>query len=187
MPDTPDVNEAADLLAELQRIRHSTRQSVLTNNWSMFLLWGAIFLGSVVAIATGIEAMSYYWVVVAPLGALASFSLGASSHQGVSATTKSWPFVVTVILMFVGTFGSFFVFDGTLAILVWWLVLVAGFSVFALLDGQYQLLAALALLAGWGIGLFALIESEDVLYFVLAGTFGGVLLGAGAGLRMVRR
>ena len=187
MTDQPPVSEAAELLAELQRIRHATRQSVLTSNWSMFLMWGAIFLGSVVAIATGIEAMSYYWAVVAPLGALASFSLGANSEQGVSATAKSWPFIVTVVLMFIGTFGSFFVFEGTLAMLVWWLVLVAGFSVFALLDGQYQLLTALALLAAWGIGFFALIESEEVLYFVLAGTFGGVLLGAGAGLRMMRR
>ena len=187
MTDDTHIAEAAELLAELQRIRHSTRQTVLTNNWSMFLLWGAIFLGSVVAFATGIDAMAYYWAIVAPLGAVASFSLGARSEQGVSASTKSWPYMVTVVLMFVGTFGSSVVLDGKLGVLVWWLILVAGFTTFALLDGQHQLLAALALLAGWGIGFFALIESEEVLYYVLAGTFGGVLLGAGTGLRMVRR
>ncbi len=181
------ASEAEALLAELDRIRVSTRHSMLTANWAMLLMWGAIFLGSVVAFVSANETLSFYWIVAAPLGAIASFALGAKADQGASSGHPMWPYVVVVVFMFTGTFGSFFVFEERLAVLVWWLVLVAGFGVIATLDGQRQLLATLALLAGWGVAVYALIDEPGPLYSALAGTFGGVLLGAGAGLRMVRR
>ncbi len=187
MTDDNLATEAEDLLAELQRIRHSTRQTMLTTSWAMFLLWGVIFLGSVLAFSSSVEAMSLYWVLAAPIGAVASFALGARHDKVAGSSASVWPYVVTAAVMFVGTFGSFFVFDGGLAVLVWWLFLVAGFATFALLDRQRELLVALAFLTIWGVVAFLFIESEATLYHVLAGTFGGLLLGAGAGLRMVRR
>lgn len=185
--DDADGTEAEHLLSELGRLRRQTRTSVLTANWWMLLMWGAIFLLSVPALVSGIEVLDLYWVVAAPIGGVASFVVGTRLDREVSTGGPAWPYLLTAGCMFVAGFGVWFVLSGATAILVWWLALVSGFGSFAVLDRQRLLVAALACLAVWGVGVYLLLGDERSLYVALASTFGGLLVGSGIGLWMVRR
>lgn len=182
-----DPTEVEHLLSELGRIRQQTRKSVLTANWWMFLMWGAIFLGSVPALASSSEGLSLYWVVAGPAGGIASFAVGSRQDREVSTGQPVWPYLLTAVFMFTVGFGVWFVLADEIAILVWWLALVAGFGSFAALDGQRLLVAALAFVAAWGVGMYLILPDELSLYVALASTAGSLLIGTGVGLWMVRR
>ncbi|NND85673.1 MAG: hypothetical protein HKN46_11045 [Acidimicrobiia bacterium] len=182
-----DPAEAEHLLAEMGRLRQQTQKSVLTANWWMLLMWGAIFLLSVPALVSSSDALSMYWVVAGPAGGIASFAVGTRRDREVSTGGSVWPYLVTAVLMFTIGFGVWFVLADAIAILVWWLALVAGFGSFAALDGQRLLVAALAFIAAWGVGMYFMLPDDVTLYVALASTAGSVLVGTGVGLWMVRR
>lgn len=182
-----DPAEAEHLLSEMGRLRQQTQNSILTANWWMLLMWGAIFLLSVPAVISGSEALSFYWIVAGPAGGVASFAVGSRIDREVSTGGAIWPYLLTAIFMFGVGFGVWFVLEDAIAILVWWLALVAGFGSFAALDRQRLLVAALAFIAAWGAGMYFMLESDLALYVALASTAGGLLVGTGVGLWMVRR
>lgn len=182
-----DPTEAEHLLSELGRLRQQTRTSVLTANWWMLLMWGAIFLLSVPALLSSSEALSFYWIVAGPVGGLASFVVGSRIDREVSTGNPIWPYLVTAAFMFTVGFGVWSVLDGAAAILIWWLALVIGFGSFAALDRQRMLVAALAFVAAWGVGMYFILPDEGTLYVALSSTAGSLLVGTGTGLWMVRR
>jgi hypothetical protein len=179
-----EAEELEQRLAEVRRLQASARRSMLTEGWMIEVLWGVIFLVSVPAAFLLDGNLMWFWTIAGFIGGVASFTLGLRAE--VQPNTPAWPYLVVAAAMFVGAFGSFYVFQERMAILAWWAVLLSGFIVFALLDGQRALAIGLIVMIVWGVVTFGVIDDVGTLYAVLATSLGAAYLGAGAAFRTVR-
>ncbi len=182
--DTRGAEELTERLAEIRRLQATTRRSLLTEGWQALLLWGALFLASVPAAYWLDGNTMWYWIVGGAVGGATSWIMG--SRAEVHPDSSARPYLAVAVVMFVGAFGSFQVFEGRQAILSWWAVLLIGFILFSLLDGQRALAVAMVVMVIWGIVIYGVIEDEGALYAVLASGLGAALVGAGAAFRTVR-
>ncbi len=128
--------------------------------------------------------LRWFWTIAGVVGGVASYAMGVRAE--VQPNTPAWPYLVVAGIMFAGAFGAFYVFEERMAILVWWAVLLAGFIVFALLDGQRALAIGLVAMIVWGVVSYGVIDDVGTLYAVLATSLGASYLGAGAAFRTVR-
>lgn len=179
-----EAEELEQRLAEVRRLQVVARRSVLTEGWLALIIWGIIFLASVPAAFLLDGNLMVFWLVAGLIGGVASFTMGVRAE--VQPNRTPLPYVVTAVLMFVGAFGAFSVFEERIAAFVWWVVLLTGFIVFALLDSQKALAIALVAMVVWGTVTFGVVDEVGTLYGILATSLGAVYIGAGAAFRTVR-
>lgn len=178
--------EAKELLADVTRVKAHARQSLLSANWSMFILWGVISAISVTPLLAGAEDIGIYWLVAAPIGAAISFWLGSRHSADLGLGESALPYALTGIGMFVFAFGGSFVLESRWAIVWVFTVVAVGFGVFAVLDAQRPVLYLVILLVGAFVALGIGIDQEMALYLSCALLLGGSFLGLGVGLWMAR-
>jgi hypothetical protein len=178
--------EARELLANVTRVQSHARQSMLSASWSIFILWGVISAVSVVPLLLGADDIGYYWLVAAPIGAIASFWLGARHSEDVGAGESSLPYALTAIGIFVFAFAGSILIDSRWAIVWVFSVVAVGFGVFAILDRQQPVLYLVGLLVVAFVGLGLGLDDSTSLYLSCALLLGGSYLGLGVGLRMAR-
>lgn len=179
--ETDDDPES--MLAEIRRARTLTRTSLLTAGWRWLVLWGVILLGSVVSYGFGTNYSGRYWLVAGPLGAALTTLIGYTIDTGKEVSAK--PYLAIGATMLIVGFGCWAVFEEMTAALVWWVVIAGGMALIALLDGQRLLTISIAGLLAWGVVIWTTFEFDTVMAVIISG-LGGLLLGAGAALRMVR-
>lgn len=178
--------EARELLADVSRVQAHARQSILSANWSMFLLWGFISVASVAPLLAGADHIGFYWLVAAPIGGLLSFWLGARHSAELGVGESPVPYALTGVGIFVFAFAGSWYLDSRWAIVWVFTVVAVGFGVFALLDRQRTVLLLVAVLVGLFVALGFGVEDDVALYLSCALLLGGAFLGLGAGLRMAR-
>ncbi len=181
-----DPDQAQEMLAQVELVQSQVRWSLLSGNWWLFLLWGVIVLGSVYPILFLDLDTGWYWIVAGPLGAVASYAVGYRVSHDIGTTLSSWPYVVTGVAIFVGTFGTSAMFTGTAAVTGVFVSLAVGFSVFALLDRQYGAVSIFVVTIALAFALATEISDVIVLYTINAVAFGMALVALGLGLRVGR-
>lgn len=178
-----DPDQAQEMLAQVELVQSQVRRSLLSSNWWLFILWGAISLGSVYPVLFS-DDLGFYWVVAAPLGAIASYAIGYRMSHDVGTTLSSWPYVVTGVALFVGTFGSSWVLEGVAAVTGVWVAVGLGFSVFAVLDRQFGAVAVFAVLIGLSFVFAWRLDDVWTVYMLNGMSYGMAFLSLGLGLRV---
>lgn len=185
-------SEAEDALAEMARIRSTTRGIVNTLSWQTSVLWGLIFL---IAVLTWVSlsndlVSTLYWFVTIPIGIAVTWRLESALprlHDAGSSPTSFW---VISAAMAIGAFGTWFVFDERPSTLIWFTVLLAGFAAFALVDRQHWMVAGIAVLWLWGVAVWLSTGDSradlDLTLALFSTAIGAGLLGIGFGQRLGR-
>lgn len=181
-----DPDDVQELLAQVGLVQSQVRWSLLSGNWWLFLLWGIIILGSLVPSLFLETDNGWYWIVVGPLGALLSFGIGYRVSHKIGTTASGWPYVLTGLAIFAGTWGSSILLSDRAAITGVFISLALGFSVFALLDRQYGPISIFLFLIVLSVALFTEIDESLFLYSVNAVAFGMAFVALGLGLRVGR-
>lgn len=178
--------EAKELLANVSRVKAHARQSMLSGNWSMFILWGVISLLSVAPLLAGADDIGIYWLIAAPIGAAISFWLGARHSEELGVGESVRPYALTALGIFVFAFAGSALIESRWAIVWVFIVVAVGFGVFAILDHQRPVLYLSALMVVAFVVLGVGVEAAEALYLSCALLLGGSYLGLGVGLWMAR-
>ena len=181
-----DPDDAQEMLAQVDLVQSQVRWSLLSSNWWLFLLWGIVVLGSTYPVLFLDIDTGWYWIIAGPLAAIASYAVGYRVSHEIGTTLSSWPYVVTGLAIFVGTFGTSAIFSGSAAVTGVFVSLALGFSVFALLDRQYGPVAIFAITIVLAFALATQVEDVTFLYSINAVSFGMALVSLGLGLRVGR-
>lgn len=181
-----DPADAQELLAQVDLVQSQIRWSLLSSNWWLFLLWGAIILGSLIPSLFLETDNGWYWIVAGPLGALLSFAIGFRMSHEVGTTLSGWPYVLTGLAIFAGTWGSSLLLTDGAAITGVFVSLALGFSVFAFLDRQYGPISIFGFLIALSFALLTEIDEPLFLYSVNAVAYGMAFVALGLGLRVGR-
>jgi len=185
----PDAEEA---LAEMARIRATTRGHVLTMTWQTSVLWGLIFLGSVLAwLALANSVISaLYWVISVPVGIIVTWRLESALPRLHDAGSYGATFKFISAAMVIGAFGTWWVFDERASTLIWFTVLLGGFAAFAFVDRQHWTVGGILVLWLWGLGIWLSTGTSrtdlDLTLALFATAMGAGLVGAGFGQRLGR-
>ena len=181
-----DPEQVHEMLAQVELVQSQVRWSLLSSNWWLFLLWGTIVLGSIYPVLFLDIDTGWYWIVAGPLGAIASYAVGYRVSHDIGTTLSSWPYVVTGLAIFVGTFGTSALFTGAAAVTGVFVSLALGFSVFALLDRQYGAVSIFGVTVVLAFALATEVSDVVILYSMNAVAFGMALVALGLGLRVGR-
>jgi hypothetical protein len=184
--------DAEDALAEVARVRATTRGALISMTWQTSVLWGAIFLGAVLfwhAVSSPVLSM-LYWLVAVPAGIAATWQFESRLPRLRAAGPFTPPFWVISAIMTIGAFGAWWVFDERLAALVWYSVLLGGFAAFAAVDRNYWEVAAIGWLWVWGAAIWLSTGSSraelDLTLSLFTTAIGAGLIGIGFGQRIGR-
>lgn len=176
-----EVTQAKELLAHHSRTQALARATLLTVNWRLFIVWGAISLGSVIlAAADKWTWMPWFWLLMP----FVSIIVTHKDENFSLRNPRSYWLVGAGI--FVGAWGSSLLLSGSIAIVGIWLSMVIGFAGFAVLDNQRLIARALGILLVWGVVVAFLLDGEVLIFGVLMSALGAFLLALGVGLRTVR-
>lgn len=177
--------EPRDLLAQVDRVRSTTRRTLQLDNWLPFLVWAAVCLGALISYVIPSLLPSrphwityYYWLVGAPVGVIATVVLGVRSDRRRPLRRSNWPYWVAggVIAAFSFVVGSV---PHPEALVVTLVVFGVGFAIFSLLERR-PVVSAILLIAAAGSGLAALaVDDLFELYPVLSGVFAVILAAIG--------
>jgi hypothetical protein len=185
--------EAEETLAEVARIRTTARDVALSLKWHTSVLWGTVFLASVlVGLAFGDSPISFfYWVVAVPLAVVLTWRIESPlPHLNRRPIYPSRFGLITTVMM-IGSFGPWWVFDARPSALVWYSVLLAGFAAFAAIDGHRSLVLGLAVLWVWGVLVWLFTDNTDTDVDLVMALFttaiGAGFLGMGFAQRLDRR
>ena len=178
--------EAKSLLADVTRMQTHARQSIVSANWSMFMLWGGIGILSIAPLLAGADDIGIYWLIAAPIGAAISFWLGAKNSSDLGLGESPLPYAITAAGIFVLTFAGSWLLESRWAIAWVFIVVALGFGVFAWLDQQYAAVVFAGVLAAVFLVLGLTLEDSLTLYLSCAMLFGGSYVGLGVGLLMAR-
>lgn len=180
MPDD-EVTQAKKFLADHSRVQALARSTLLTVNWRLFIVWGAISLGSVIlGAAEKWSWMPWYWLLMP----FASFLFTHRDENYNLRNPRNYWLVGAGI--FVGAWASSLLLSGSVAIVGIWLSMVIGFAGFAVLDNQRLIAKALGMFLAWGMVVAYLLDGEVLIFSVLMSALGAFLLALGVGLRTVR-
>jgi len=177
--------EPQDLLAQVDRLRSATRQTLMLDSWLPFLVWAAVCFGALISYvipsllpSRPYWVTSYYWLVGAPAGMVATIILGIRSDRRRPVRRGNWPYWVvgSVIAAFSFSLGAL---PHPEALVVTLVVFGVGFAVFCLIERR-PVVSAVLLITAVGAGLAALaVDDRFELYPVLSGVFAVILVAAG--------
>lgn len=180
-----NTDKPQDVLVHVDRLRSTTRHTLMLDNWLPFLVWAGVSFGALISyvIPSLLSSRpywitSYYWLVGAPVGAIATIILGIRSDKRRPVRRSNLPYWVAGGAI-AGLSFSIAALPRPEALVGTWVVFGLGFAVFSLIERR-PVVSAILLTAAVGSGAVALIvEDPFKLYPVLSGVFTVILAGAG--------
>lgn len=184
--ESKTTGDAQELLDQVAGIRATTRNDLSSDAWQWMSVWALVFVGAgLTAVVPSLEGFAdWYWIVAVPVALLITAVIAVRSDQKSRVRRRALPYVLVSLSMTVGAFGISYLFEGSEAAVLVWIVLGLGFAALAWLERQKApaiLFAALGILAA----VLALVadDSHD-LYPLLAFAFGAAIGGVAAGLKI---